>query len=164
PRHETRAVRGGLKLGWSPGGRHWLESLTVVDADRSDNGDGVLVEPEAQPTFASRTAFTSLLWRGWFGERVSADAGLALTSARVAESPESCRWAPQLCHDVSPVRDAVTGQLRANHARIATERDRGLDLRGGATVEAFHGRWIEERLRLTSRLALRDLSSDAQVP
>jgi hypothetical protein len=165
PRKESRALAGALKLTWLPNAHHRLDSLTIVDGDRSDNGGGFLVEPEAQPTFSSRTAFTSLRWQGWFGERVSAHAMLGLTSGTVRESPMSCRWDPEHCNDLPPVQDAFSGDVvRQNAPHRETQGDRGLDLEAGGEARFFSGPRIEESARLTSRIGGRAFSSDASVP
>jgi hypothetical protein len=164
-RRQSRALGGALKLTWLPNAHHRLDSLTIADGDRSDNGGGYFVEPEAQPTFSSRTVFTSLRWRGWFGERVTTHATLGLTSGTVRESPMSCRWDPEHCNDLPPIRDVFVGDLvRQNALHRETQRDRGLDLEASVEARLFGGPRIDESARLTSRIGGRVFASDASVP
>jgi len=164
PQKQGRSLGAGLKLTWLPGARHRLESLTILDGDRSDNGQSALVQPEAQPTFSTGTLFTSLRWTGLFGDRVTAGASVGLTSGAVRESPMSCRSDPQHCDEVAPIRDALSDVVRQNALRRETQRDQGLDLEGRLGAFLFRGPRVEEHVELSSRAGMRAFTSDARVP
>jgi hypothetical protein len=164
PQKQDRALGAGLKLTWLPSARHRLDSLTILDGDRSDNGEGARVEPEAQPTFSTRTLFTSLRWMGLFGDAVTAQGAVGVTSGTVRESPMSCRWDPQHCDDVGPIRDLFSETLRQNALRHETQQDRGLDLEGRVDAFLFRGRRVEEHVQLSSRVGMRAFTSDSHVP
>jgi len=160
---QTGELGGGLKLTWLPRAGHRLESLTLVDLERTDNAGTLRTERDAQVAFARRDLLTGLRWVGRLTPALTARVQAGLSAWRDEEMPQQCRDTPDTCE--STVALIAPGLFTGgNWIRHLRQRGNAVELASGLEARVPSPSWLEERLRVTSRLEARQFSWMLHVP
>jgi hypothetical protein len=93
----SSTLSGGFKLIWRPRAGHQIESLTLIDQARRDDGAPLGVQAEAQPTVGDGMRASSLRWTGQFGDRWRASSTVGVQGLRYEEMPLLCRTDAVAC-------------------------------------------------------------------
>jgi hypothetical protein len=166
PGPSGHSLGAGLKLIWLPGAGQRLESLTLFQDSRRDNGAPLGIEPLAQPSFGARDLATGLRWMGRFGEAVTASSQVAFQSHRAEEMPLRCRADPTACDTVPSLMELLTPVpvISQNWPHQEIDRETRWQTLNTITARLFERPSVRERLRVSSRLDAHTLRWDSHLP
>lgn len=160
---QTGALGGALKLTWLPRAGHRLESLTLLDGERTDDLGTLQTLRDAQYALARRDLFTGLRWVATLRPALRAWAQAGFEDWRDEEMPQQCRDTPDTCESTpAAIRDDFL--ITSNWIRHLRRRGSGLQLSEGIEARLPAPPWLEPRLRVTSRLEARRFSWALHVP
>jgi hypothetical protein len=153
PDASQSALTGALKVMWRPGPRHALESLTLLDRGRAENGADGHVAPAAQPTRTEGGFFTGLRWTGDLGRGLLARSQIGFHVGTSDLEPTLCRQNPEECDQKMPVMvDFPRSQLLVNGTRRERKEQSGWQVVSAIEARLPGPEWIEQRMRFTSRV------------
>jgi hypothetical protein len=165
PDPTSKTQTSGLKLTWLPGAGHRVESLTLVDSTRLDNGAGPGTELVAQPTFEQLDIATSLRWTGRLGEAVTAHSQVGFQSHRAEEMPLQCRANPATCDTIAPTIQKFPRRiLSGNWTNHEIQREIDWQVVNGVEARLFERPTVRQRLLASSRLGARQLEWESRTP
>ncbi len=134
PDHPPRSVLafdGIGKITWQVNPRHKLElKATFSPADFQNTSQSYLVEPEAETRRRQDSRFIGASWQALLTDHLVLNVRAGFNDQRFRTDPQSCRWDPEHCGEISAEIDVVTDLRRKNASLISRSFNRNWEQSG----------------------------------